>query len=306
MPVFNESENLPELYSRLSVVMRSLEQPYELIFVDDGSRDDSAQKILALREGDPAVKLIRLSRNFGHQLALTAGLAFSSGRAVIAMDSDLQDMPETIPDFIARWKEGYEVVYAIRQKRKEGIPKRTAYWLFYRIMALYSDIEIPLDAGDFSLMDRKVVNLLNKLPERARYIRGLRSWIGFRQVGIPVQRDTRFAGKPKYTLKKLIHLALSGFFSFSMAPLRFASSLGLVVSLLSFISIIIVFYERLFTTYALPGFASVASILFFLGGVQLLTIGILGEYVGRIFDEVKARPLFIVSATSGLDGETTQ
>jgi dolichol-phosphate mannosyltransferase len=248
---------------------------------------------------------VRLSRNFGHQIALSAGLAMASGQAVIAMDSDLQDSPETIPQFVSLWKQGTQVVYAIRQTRQEGMHKRFAYRLFYRILDWYSDIQIPLDAGDFSLMDRTVIDLLNKFPERARYLRGLRAWVGYKQIGIPVERSARFSGNPKYSFKMLVQLAMSGLFSFSMAPLRFASSLGIMVSFLSFIGIIIVFYMKLFTNLSLPGFAAVASILFFLGGVQLLTIGILGEYVGRIFDEVRARPLFIISETAGIERENS-
>ena len=301
LPVFNESENLPDLYRRLSEVMRSLAEPYEIIFIDDGSRDDSVSKVLQFRQSDAAVKLLQLSRNFGQQVAFTAGLAFSSGRAVIAMDADLQDAPEIIPQFVGYWKEGYDVVYAIRQTREERLPMQVAYHLFYRIMKWYSDIDIPVDAGDFSLMDRKIVDTLNKLPERARYLRGLRAWVGFKQMGVPVERASRFAGKPKFSLRMLVNLAMSGLFSFSMAPLRFATSLGLMVSLFSFFSIFVVVYVKLFTNLSLPGFAAVASILFFLGGTQLLTIGILGEYVGRIFDEVKGRPLFLISQATGFE-----
>jgi glycosyltransferase involved in cell wall biosynthesis len=303
MPVFNESENLAELYKRSTDVMSSFGEPYELIFVDDGSRDDSVMQILRFREQDKSVKLVRLSRNFGHQLALSAGLAMSSGQAVIAMDSDLQDSPEVISKFVELWRQGNEVVYAIRQTRQEGFHKQFAYRLFYRIMDWYSDIKIPRDAGDFSLMDRKVVDLLNKLPERARYIRGLRAWVGFKQIGVPVDRSARFAGQPKYSLKMLVNLAMSGLFSFSMAPLRFASSLGIVVSFLSFVGILVVFYFKFFTNLSLPGFAAVATILFFLGGIQLLTVGILGEYVGRILDEVRARPLFIIEENVGFESE---
>lgn len=301
LPIFNESENLPELYRRLSDVMRALAEPYEIIFVDDGSRDNSVEKILAFHQDDPSVRLLQLSRNFGQQVAFSAGLAFATGKAVIAMDSDLQDAPEIIPKFVEQWKQGFDVAYAIRQTREEGAPLKLAYHLFYRIMKYYSDIDIPVDVGDFSLMDRRIVDTLNKLPERARYLRGLRAWVGFKQIGIPVQRGQRFTGQPKYTFKMLVNLAMSGLFSFSMAPLRFATSLGLMVSLFSFCSIVVVVYCKLFTTTSLPGFAAVATILFFLGGIQLLTIGILGEYIGRIFEEVKGRPLFLISHATGFD-----
>jgi dolichol-phosphate mannosyltransferase len=282
--------------------MEKLSEPYEIIFVDDGSRDLSVSIIRSINHQDERVKLVKLSRNFGHQMALSAGLSAASGKAVIAMDSDLQDSPSDLPLFIEQWKRGYDVVYAIRQTRQENIAKQTAYKLFYRILKKFSDTEIPIDSGDFSLMDRKIVDLLNSLPERARYIRGLRAWVGFNQIGVPVNRGARNAGEAKYTLARLMHLAMSGLISFSLAPLRLATGMGIVVSMVSFLSIVVVIYMKLFMTqYSLPGFAATASILLFLGGVQLLTIGILGEYIGRVFDEVKRRPLFIVSETLGLE-----
>ncbi len=300
MPVFNEQENLPELHRRLTEVMKGVNETYELVFVDDGSRDQSREMIRQLNQTDPCCKLAGLSRNFGHQRAVSAGLALSNGQAVIVMDSDLQDAPEVIPDFITKWKEGYKVVYAIRRTRKEGFFKQLAYRTFYRILKATSDTDIPLDSGDFSLMDRRVVDLIKRLPEKTRFVRGLRAWVGFNQIGIPVDRDERFQGKPKYNLRQLMFLALSGLMSFSVLPLRFATALGVLVSTLSFLSIIVVIGIRIFTTWSLPGFAATASILLFLGGVQLLTIGVLGEYIGKIFDEVKDRPLFILSETIGL------
>lgn len=300
MPVFNEQENLPELHRRLTDVMKSLNETYELVFVDDGSRDKSREMIRQLNQTDPCCKLAGLSRNFGHQRAVSAGLALSNGQAVIVMDSDLQDAPEVIPDFIAKWKEGYQVVYAIRRTRKEGFFKQLAYKTFYRILKATSDTDIPLDSGDFSLMDRRVVNLIKRLPEKTRFVRGLRAWVGFNQIGIPVDRDERFQGKPKYNLRQLMFLALSGLMSFSVLPLRFATALGVLVSTLSLLSVVVVILVRIFTNWSLPGFAATASILLFLGGVQLLTIGVLGEYIGKIFDEVKDRPLFILSETIGL------
>ncbi|MFN8657584.1 MAG: glycosyltransferase family 2 protein [Candidatus Obscuribacterales bacterium] len=300
MPVFNEQENLPELHRRLTEVMKGVNETYELVFVDDGSRDQSREMIRQLNQTDPCCKLAGLSRNFGHQRAVSAGLALSNGQAVIVMDSDLQDAPEVIPDFITKWKEGYKVVYAIRRTRKEGFFKQLAYRTFYRILKATSDTDIPLDSGDFSLMDRRVVDLIKRLPEKTRFVRGLRAWVGFNQIGIPVDRDERFQGKPKYNLRQLMFLALSGLMSFSVLPLRFATALGVLVSTLSFLSIIVVIGIRIFTTWSLPGFAATASILLFLSGVQLLTIGVLGEYIGKIFDEVKDRPLFILSETIGL------
>jgi polyisoprenyl-phosphate glycosyltransferase len=301
LPVFNECENLLKLYEMLFDTLTSLNEPYEILFVDDGSTDESVAIIKALRIKNDAVKLITFSRNFGHQAALSAGLLMASGKAVIAMDSDLQDSPATIPEFIEHWKKGYSVVYAIRDKRKEGLFKTCAYKVFYRIFAALSEIEVPLDAGDFSLMDRRVVDLINQLPERTRYVRGLRSWIGFKQIGIKVERAARFAGEPKYSLNQLFKLAFTGIISFSVVPLRLATALGLIVSFFSFVGIVVCIAIKLFTTYSLPGFAATASILLFLGGVQLLTVGILGEYVGYIFDEVKGRPSFIVSESYGIN-----
>jgi len=300
LPVFNEEDNLPALYQRLTDVMQELGEPYELIFVDDGSKDGSAAYLAERHHDDPSAKLLRLSRNFGHQLAITAGLGYATGQAVIVMDSDLQDSPEDIPTLVGRWKEGFQVVYAVRESRKENLFKQLAYRAFYRILNRFADIDIPLDSGDFSLMDRRIVQELNRLPEKNRFIRGLRAWVGFQQIGVPVARSHRYAGKPKYEMRQLFHLALSGLMSFSVVPLRLATSMGFSVALGSFLSIAWVLYCRLFTTVSVPGFAATASILLFLGGVQLFTIGILGEYIGKIYDEVKRRPLYLVSQALGL------
>jgi len=305
LPVFNEIGNLPELYQRLTSVMSSLGESYELIFVDDGSSDGSDQLVRRLNTTDARVKLASLSRNFGHQVAISAGMRLAKGSAVICMDSDLQDSPECIPDFVKQWKLGYHVVFAIRETRKEGFVKVFFYKLFYRILKRLAEPAIPLDSGDFSLMDRRIVDLINRLPERTRFVRGLRAWVGFKQIGVPVNRDARFSGKPKYGMMQLLNLASSGLVSFSIAPLRAASTLGLLVSSTSFASIVLVVYLKLFTNSSLPGFASTACLLLFLGGVQLLTVGILGEYIGRIFDEVKGRPLFIISETVGIDSKST-
>jgi len=300
LPVFNECENISELYQRLTTVMQLLGGSYELLFVDDGSTDGSDILIKDLHDIDPCVKLVKLSRNFGHQMAVSAGMSLARGNIVICMDSDLQDAPEVIPAFVDEWKKGYDVVYAIRESRKEGLVRNSLYMLFYRLLKALSDTDIPLDSGDFSLMDRKVVDLINSLPEKSRFIRGLRAWVGFKQIGVRVHRDARLGGNPKYGIKQLFQLALSGLLSFSVVPLRIASTLGLLVSFTSFVSIILVLYIKLFTDKSLPGFAATASIVLFLGGMQLLTVGILGEYIGRIFDEVKGRPLFIVSETIGI------
>jgi dolichol-phosphate mannosyltransferase len=300
-PVYNEHENLPELYRRLTTVMQAMADPYELIFVDDGSADDSAEIIIELSRSDRCVKLVQLSRNFGHQRALTAGIAVAAGQAVVTMDSDLQDAPEAIPQFVEKWRQGYKVVYAVRRTRKEGFAKQLAYRTFYRLLDRLSDVSIPLDSGDFGLMDRKVVDLINSLPERTRFLRGLRAWVGYKQIGLPLDRDARFAGQPKYSLRQLLTLASSGVVSFSLMPLRLASALGMVVSTTSFLGIVFVICWRLFTPYSIPGFASTASLILFVGGIQLLTIGVLGEYIGRIFDEVKERPTFIIAEKYGFD-----
>lgn len=303
LPVYNEAQTIPELHRRLTAVMMGLGEPYEIIFVDDGSTDSTAKILKEMHASDSRIKMAQLSRNFGHQLALTAGLTLTSGKAVIAMDSDLQDAPEHIPLFVEQWRQGYDVVYAVRRTRQEMVLKQFFYKAFYRLLKSCADTEIPVDTGDFSLMDRKVVDLLNSLPERARYIRGLRAWVGFKQIGVPIDREARFAGEVKYSFARLVNLALSGVFSFSNAPLRLATFLGVAVSILSLLSIVVVVWIRLFTTLSLPGFAATASILLFLGGVQLLTVGILGEYIGRIFDEVKQRPLFIIAEKTGLGSE---
>jgi dolichol-phosphate mannosyltransferase len=304
MPVYNETSNIPELYRRLTAVMAQLAEPYELVFVDDGSFDDSVEKIKELRENDIAVKLVRLSRNFGHQKALQAGLSVARGLAVVTMDSDLQDAPEVIPEFVARWREGYSVVFAIRRTRKEHFLKQWCYKSFYRLLNWLSETPLPIDSGDFALMDRKITDLLNSLPERTRFLRGLRAWVGYKQIGVPIDRDARFSGTPKYSLRQLFTLASSGIISFSLMPLRIASALGLLVSCLSFISIALVLYFRLFTHLSIPGFASTASMLLFLSGVQLLTIGVLGEYVGKIYEEVKNRPIFLIAEKLGLEDDS--
>ena len=304
VPLYNEGENLHELISRLDATLAG--RHYELMLVDDGSADDTREQLAKLANRRPEIKFLSLSRNFGHQAAITAGLQHASGDAVIVMDGDLQDPPEAIPGLISRWFEGYEVVYAVRRNRKEGPLKRVAYKGFYRVLKRLSYLDIPLDSGDFALMDRKVVDLLNHLPERNRFVRGIRSWVGFRQVGMEVEREARAAGDPKYTVKMLRRLAFDGIISFSHAPLRIFSSLGLLFSVGSFLSILVVLWIRLFTDLSIPGFASTATLILLLGGVQLLGIGILGEYIARIFDEVKNRPNYIVAEHVNLDGRVSR
>lgn len=300
IPLFNEEEVFPELIRRLRGVLDTLPFEAEVVLVDDGSRDGTPDLVGRQCREDSRFKGIVLSRNFGHQLALTAGLQHASGNAVAVLDGDLQDPPEVLLDFYHKLKEGYDVVYAVRQKRKEHLFKRAAYAGFYRLLRRLSTIPIPLDSGDFCMMTGRVVRLMNSFPERRRFVRGLRSWIGFRQVGVPYERDARNLGHSKYTLRKLMALALDGIFTFSEKPLRWASYTGGVVSFLSFAWAVRTVIWRLFTDENLPGFATVAAGMFFLGGVQLLSIGILGEYIGRIHNEVKGRPLYIVDRLFGL------
>ncbi len=294
LPIYNEQENIPLLYERLTSVLDETGLSYELILVDDGSRDKSVAMLQELAAHDQRLTLVELARNFGHQVAISAGLEHTRGRGVIVMDSDLQDPPEALPQFIARWQEGYEVVYAIRAKRKEGWLKRGAYTLFYRILRKVSNIDIPLDSGDFCIMDRRVVDELHRMPERNRFVRGIRSWIGFKQVGLEYERHARHAGKPKYTLNRLIHLALDGIISFSYLPLKMITMMGFGISFLSIV--IALFYTIKALTVGLnpPGFATTIVSIFLLAGIQLITVGVIGEYVGRIFEEVKGRPLYIV------------
>jgi dolichol-phosphate mannosyltransferase len=296
IPIYNEEENLKILIERLTKVLKEFTSSYEVIFVNDGSTDNSLSILRSAGKQDKHICAIDLSRNFGHQTALAAGLAYARGSAIVMMDGDLQDPPELIPQLLERWREGYEVVYAIRAERKENVLKKMAYQIFYRILHALSDITIPLDSGDFGLIDRKVVDLINHMPERTRFLRGLRSWVGFRQIGLAYNRDARFSGKPKYSFSKLLKLAFDGVISFSTAPLRFATAIGFFISFISFI--LILFYVYLFfTTPRVPGFTTLIIILLFIGGIQLITVGILGEYIGRIYDETKQRPLFIARET---------
>ncbi len=299
IPIYNEQEIIPELSNRLKAVIDKLDDSAEIIFIDDGSHDKSFEILESLQAKDPCIKLIGLSRNFGHQVAITAGIDNTSGDAVILMDGDLQDPPELIPSMIRKWKEGYHVVYTIKKSRKENPLKRFAFHSFYRLMQIFSSISIPLEAGNFSLMDREVVKIIQKMPERNRYISGMRAWTGFKQTGIEFDRDIRFAGKPQMTLRKLIDLALDGIISFSNIPLRFAILLGISSSAISFLVGIFVIYEKLITGKAILGWASTIVSITFLGGMILLTLGVIGEYIGRIYDEIKQRPLYIIQKKVG-------
>jgi polyisoprenyl-phosphate glycosyltransferase len=243
--------------------------------------------------------VVELARNFGHQVAISAGLDYARGAGVIVMDADLQDPPEVLPQFIAKWQAGHDVVYAIREQRKENWLKRAAYAAFYRILRRVANIDIPLDAGDFCIMDRRVVDLLVGMPERNRFVRGIRSWVGLDQVGLAYERHARHAGRPKFTFTRLIYLALDGLVSFSYIPLRVITVLGFGVSLISIILAIFYAIKRLTVGLSPPGFATITVAIFFLAGMQLTTIGVIGEYIGRIFEEVKQRPLYVVRRVSG-------
>jgi dolichol-phosphate mannosyltransferase len=303
IPMYNEAAVVDELLERLEQALAPLGISWEVIAVDDGSADDTFERLCAQHERQPAIKAIRLARNFGHQTAISAGLARAGGECVAVIDGDLQDPPELLPQLLRKLDEGYDVAYGVRQHRPEGWLKQTAYYLFYRVLHATAQIDIPMDAGDFCVMRRHVVDAINRLPERNRFLRGLRSWFGFRQVGVPYARQPRAMGRPKYTWGKLFRLSLDGLISFSDTPLRMASYLGLLVSAGSFLGIALVLYLRLFTDRSLPGFASLAILILFTGGIQLLTVGVLGEYLGRIFDEVKQRPLYVTSELLGFAEE---
>jgi glycosyltransferase involved in cell wall biosynthesis len=301
IPVYNEEENISEMYRRLNQVADTLETQVEFVLVDDGSRDRSLEMIRHLHDRDPRVRYVSFARNFGHQTAVTAGLRNAEGNAVVVMDADLQDPPELVPKMVEKWKAGYHVVYAQRTARKEeGAAKKFFAYCFYRFLRVLTDVDIPSDTGDFCLMDRKVVDVLNSFPERGRYLRGLRTWVGFRQTAVKFEREARYAGDVKYTFRKSLRLAVDGIISFSRVPLRMASYMGLLAGVAALLMIIIVVYWRIFYPSAtLIGYTIITAAIFFFGAVQLLCLGILGEYLGRIYEEVKGRPIYTVQEISG-------
>ena len=300
VPVFNEEETLPELERRVTAVIDALDGPAEVILVDDGSTDRTPELAADLNRRDPRFKLLRFTRNFGHQMAITAGLDHAQGDAVVIMDGDLQDPPEIVPELIARWREGYEVVYAIRQDRSaEPWWRRTAIALFYRTLRRLVDVDIPLDAGDFRLVDRRALDQFRRMRENNRYVRGLFAWIGFRQVGVPYKRGERYAGQTKYPLGKLIKLGADGIVGFSNLPLRAAIGLGFLVAGTSFVLGIVAIALRIAHVGAVPGWASIVVVVSFLGGMQLIVMGTVGIYVARIYEEVKGRPLYILRDATG-------
>jgi dolichol-phosphate mannosyltransferase len=299
IPVYNEEENIPELWKRLEAEMSKLPGNIEVIFVDDRSRDRSLDLLADIAARDSRIRVVALSRNFGHQRALTAGLDFANGSAVVLMDGDLQDDPAALSHFVAKWREGFQVVYAIREKRKESFFKRAAFKMFYRLQSAVSGINVPVDAGIFSLLDRKVVEQLRRMPERNRYISGLRAYAGFRQTGIAVERGPRYRGKPRVRIRDLFRLAFDGIFGFSTVPLKLATWLGLVCAATSFVIGTVGLYYKLVLHRPFLSWAYGLTTTFFLGGVQLLALGIIGEYIGRIYEEVKGRPNYIVDRVIG-------
>ena len=302
VPVYNEEESLDELRRRLGEVLGRLAPDHEVWLVNDGSRDRTAELLERICTPGSRWRALHLSRNFGHQAAVAAGLRHASGEAVVVMDADLQDPPELVGPMLEQWRAGYEVVYAQRVRReRESVAKRGLAWLYYRVLQALAPVRIPADTGDFCLMDRKVVNALISLPERNPYIRGLRAWLGFRQTAVQFERAARFAGEPKYTFRKSLGLAINGLVSFSRQPLRIATWFGLLVSVASFLLAIYFVILRLTSGFDIRGWASTVVIILFLGGVQLLTIGIIGEYLSRIYDEVKQRPLFVIRGSANAE-----
>lgn len=299
IPCYNEEEVLPELLRELDKLDEALPLPVHFLFVDDGSTDETLEILEAVCEQDERFACLSFSRNFGHQTAVSAGLHHVRGDLVAVIDADLQDPPSTIPVFIEKWKEGYDVVYGVRTNRKEALPLRLAYAAFYRLLKKLADVDVPLDAGDFSLMDRRVVDVLNRMPEHNRFIRGLRGWVGFPQIGVSYERRSRHSGASKYTFRKLMKLALDGLISFSAVPLRLASWFGTLAALLGFSFLLYMLICWIIGVEFPIGWASTVASILFLGGIQLMVMGILGDYIGRIFDEVKNRPHYILQKELG-------
>lgn len=300
VPLYNEEEVFPELLRRLLAVLDRLPNgPHEVVFVDDGSSDGTFQKIADAARDDPRIVGISLSRNFGHQAALSAALDHVSGGVVVVMDGDLQDPPEMIPTLLDELDRGYDVVYARRTGRKEGWFLRACYYVFYRMIAALSDVRLPLDAGDFAVLSRRVVDRVNSIPERHRYLRGLRTWVGFRQRGIPIERSERASGKSRYSFGKLLRLALDGIFAFSMAPLRAATALGALAIAAALVFAAYSVYVKLILGRSPQGFTALVLVITFFSGVQLLFLGVIGEYLGRVYEETKGRPHYVVGQRVG-------
>lgn len=301
IPCYNEEEVIGETMKRLHVFCSELRNlDVELIFVDDGSRDRTRALLKEFAAADPRIKLVCFARNFGHQIAVTAGIDAAHGDAVVLIDADLQDPPEVVHEMIAKWREGYDVVYGTRTER----PGESAFKLatargFYRLLNRLSDVPIPLDTGDFRLMSRSVVDTLRAMPERDRFVRGMVSWVGFRQVALPYRRAERFAGESKYPLRKMLRFATDGILSFSTKPLQMSVAMGMICACMSLLGIAYALYLRIFTNIWVEGWTALMIAVLFIGGAQLICIGVLGEYIGRIYNEIKKRPLYVVDEYAG-------
>ncbi|MCM1984784.1 glycosyltransferase family 2 protein [Lyngbya confervoides] len=306
IPIYNEADNLLALHQQLQAVLGPRPDAYEIIFVDDGSRDRSLAILRQLQHHNPNLRYLSFARNFGHQIAVTAGLQFAQGQAVIVMDGDLQDPPTLIPVLIDHWRQGYKVVYAQRRRRDDSWIKQGTAFLFYRLLRQLTEVDIPTDTGDFCLMDRDVVQLLNQMPEKHRYIRGLRAWVGFPQTAVPFDRPNRFAGTAKYTLRKSLSLAISSILAFSTLPLRLSTYLGLFAAGAAIVMAALTLYWRIVQqSDRLIGFTLITIAIFFIGAVQLICIGILGAYIGRIYEEVQGRPLYTLKELNGFPNQPT-
>jgi len=302
VPLYNEEAVIKESYKRLKKVMDKVNEPYEIIFVNDGSRDKTQVMMEDICKKDKTCRLIGFSRNFGHQIAITAGMDYAKGKAVIVIDADLQDPPEVIPEMIEKWKEGSDVVYGKRTKRKgETIFKKITAAVFYRILKRMTSVNIPVDVGDFRLIDRKVCDAMKQIKEKNRFVRGLVSWVGFSQSKVEYVREERFAGETKYPLKKMIRFAMNAVFSFSINPLKFATFFGFLCSFSGFIYLIIVFYQALVLKSTEQGWPSMVSISLIFNGLILIILGIIGEYIGRIYDESRGRPLYLIKDLINFD-----
>ncbi|MCL2049779.1 MAG: glycosyltransferase family 2 protein [Defluviitaleaceae bacterium] len=295
IPAYNEQEVIAEAYKRLTAVMRQMDEDYELIFVNDGSRDKTAEIIAGFCADDSAVRLINFSRNFGHMPAISAGMEHARGQAVFIIDADLQDPPEIFPEMAKLWREGYHVVYGQRKRREgETLFKKLSAKVFYRFIRRMTSVDMPVDTGEFRLIDRRVCDAVNRLPEKNRYIRGLVSWVGFRQTPIMYVRQERFAGKTKYPFSKMVAFAMDAITAFSYKPLKLATSMGFLLSIASFVYLAVIFYQRFFTDTTITGWASTMGILLLSQGIVMLVLGLIGEYIGRIYEEIKERPAYIV------------
>ena len=305
VPVYNEEAILPELNRRLADTLSGLPYEWRIIYVDDGSQDRTPELLAGFASADSRVAVVHLSRNFGQQLAISAGLAMTDADAVVLLDGDLQDPPEVIPALTEQWEAGYDVVYALKRDRKEALPKRVLFNLFYWILRRLSNVDIPADAGNFSLMDRAIVDVINDMPERDRYVSGLRAYVGGRQTGVEFERAARYAGQPRQSPLKLVRMATDAFFTFSELPLRLATVMGFVVSGVAFLVLLNVLYQKLVSGAAILGWASTMTSILFLGGIQLIAVGVIGEYIGRIYNEAKGRPAWVVGRYRNIQHPST-